>query len=308
MAKIAPSPVLGKASGAYFGVVVANGRNGLVMRRAARYKRAQSDLQREAALRMSLVSALWPDLPTETVEAWNDYAETLHRRDRVTGQEYSPTGFNAFTGLACKVLQVDPDAEVPLLPPTGVFMGDALVLSVDSDGTPLSAVPLTPYPLSPGGARGRSEALSRADGATARPHKGERSRNPRDNEPRDAAEPLTPCPLSSGVALGSSGLHPSTRASWASGVARGEGTVRWTADIPNSPGTVTELLWEKLPNKNRKPTRRWRTAGFHHFAQGAMSVETPAGPGWYVVGYRYVEAATGRVVGGWTIGRLLVEG
>ncbi len=220
MGKIAPSPVLGRASGAYYGVVVANGRNGLVMRRAARYRRAQSDLQKDAAGRMSLVAALWPDLETAVVEAWNEYAETLQRRDRLTGQVYSPTGFNAFTGLACKVLQADPSAPVPLAPPTGVFQGDSLV--VTATGLPSA--------------------------------------------------------------------------------------VQWSADAANSSGTTTELLWQELANKNRKPTGRWRTAGFHAFAAGSLTAVVPAKPGWSVIGYRYVETATGRVTIPVTVGRVEVDG
>ena len=49
----------------------------------------------------------------------------------------------------------------------------------------------------------------------------------------------------------------------------------------------------------------WQSAGFHVFAPGSLSVTIPAEGGWYVLGFRYAEAASGRVVGGWTMG--LVE-
>lgn len=245
--KIAPSPVLGRVGGAYFGVVVANGRNGLVMRRASRYRRAQSGLQKEAAERMRRVSAVWPELSPEAVAAWEDYARTLQRRDRLTGEVYSPTGFNTFVGLACKVLQVDPMAEIPASPPVGVFLGDSLRVTAAGVPSPL------PPPQAWGGGEGKE---------------------------------WRPC--------GPSSLHPLQ--AW------GGGAVRWTADAANATGTVTELLWEKLANRNRKPTGRWKTAGFHAFAPGALSVDVPAAPGWYLVGFRYVEAATGRVVGGWRVG------
>lgn len=274
MGKVAPSPVLGKVSGEYFGVVVASGRNGLVMRRAARYKRAQSPLQKEAADRMAQASALWPDMDNHLVEAWNEYAQTLHRRDRLTGQVYSPTGFNAFTGLACKVLQVDPSAQIPVDPPVGVFSGDSLRITVDVSGKPS---PTTPSPVAHSSKAGGATGVSSPFAAV----RAERKRGP--------------------------DLHPLAPSSCARTITQGGGTVRWTSDGPNTSGTVTELLWEKLANKNRKPSGRMRTAGFHAFAVGSLSVDVEAEPGWYQVGYRYVEKSTGRVTGWWIVGKVEVS-
>lgn len=64
---------------------------------------------------------------------------------------------------------------------------------------------------------------------------------------------------------------------------------------PNGPGTVTELLLQPLASRNRAVyTRKYRTQGFHAFAETGERVELPAPPGWTSTGYRFIDSATGR--------------
>jgi hypothetical protein len=84
----------------------------------------------------------------------------------------------------------------------------------------------------------------------------------------------------------------------------GDAAVVFQASGPNSDGSVTELLLERLPNVRRKPTGRFVSAGFHQFVPGGLQVSVPVEPGAYVAGWRFVERATGRVCLAQSAGRI----
>lgn len=105
---------------------------GLVLRRKAVFRRALSDRQKEAAWRLRAAAEIWQGFGRAQGQAWEHYARTLVRRHRFSGQEYTPTAFAAFTALATKVLQIDPEAPVPTWPPEAPFEGDGLVVSVEA--------------------------------------------------------------------------------------------------------------------------------------------------------------------------------
>jgi hypothetical protein len=94
----------------------------------------------------------------------------------------------------------------------------------------------------------------------------------------------------------------------ASLVAHGEpGAVRFEAVTPNGPGTVTELLLQPLASRNRATyPRKYRTQGFHVFAEAGESDLVSAPPGWTATGYRFVDAATGRTTPIVGAGKVLV--
>lgn len=218
MAKIAMGPAFSNAAGKFSGVVISNSSSGLVIRKQARYKKQQNQAQEASMQRVRAAAAVWAEFDFQQAGAWDDYAQTVTLHNHLTGETYHPSGYNAFVALATKVLQIDPEAVVPVTPPVEMYLGDGIRVS------------------------GFGEM----------------------------------------------------------------GAVLWTVDTPNSPGTTTELLLERLPNERRKPTGRLTSAGFHAFAVGSLSVTVPVEPGWYVVGYRYVEAATGRVTLAQLVGRVEV--
>jgi len=61
---------------------------------------------------------------------------------------------------------------------------------------------------------------------------------------------------------------------------------------------VTELLLQRLPNERRRPKAQYKTVGFFAFTDETNYVDIPVEPGFYVPGYAFVEAATGRCTAG----------
>ena len=86
-----------------------------------------------ARLRVA-IAAYWT-MSQEQVDAWTAYGERHPRTDPVTGAVYPSDSRNAFTGLACKLLQIDPSAELPLWPPQEGFVRQRLRITVTS-GSP----------------------------------------------------------------------------------------------------------------------------------------------------------------------------
>lgn len=112
--------------------VVVRGRSGPVVRKQAVYKRRSTPEQAVQEGRLKAVAAVWSEFGAAEAQAWNGYAATIEKRDGVTGVAYSPSGYNAFSALAYRILQMDPTAAVPHWPPTGTFLGDSVVVSVSS--------------------------------------------------------------------------------------------------------------------------------------------------------------------------------
>ena len=114
------------------GLTVSRGRTGLVTRSAPRYRRAISPAQAASMARMERAGLAWNDLPERCVAEWRRHAKDLVRRGSVSGQSYHPLAFNVFSGLYCKLLQIDPSAPVPQWPPQGSFGGDDISIEVSA--------------------------------------------------------------------------------------------------------------------------------------------------------------------------------
>lgn len=199
-------------SGAVGRNVIVPGREGFYVRRKPSYRYASKPAVVQGSQRLTQANTLWNDLSLPEVEAWRRYALTVVHRDPVSGKQYSPTAKNVFVALATKLLQMDPSGEVSRFPPSGEFVGDALLVSVSA---------------------------------------------------------------------GASGLV-------------------FTASGSNSAGVVTELLVQKLVNIRRSPTSFYKSAAFVSFS--GLPVELSFEPGVYACAYRFVESATGRMTGVWTLG------
>lgn len=72
------------------------------------------------------------------------------------------------------------------------------------------------------------------------------------------------------------------------------GKMTFTADKANAAGVTTELLIQPLVNKNRKPGKAYKSAGFFTFTSGSLSKDILIPPGWYAAAYRFVQSATGQ--------------
>lgn len=74
----------------------------------------------------------------------------------------------------------------------------------------------------------------------------------------------------------------------------GTGKITFTASAPNSVGVVTELLYIKLVNGNRKPGKAYKTGAYFPFVLGTLTKDVPVPPGYYAAGYRFVKISTGQ--------------
>lgn len=77
-------------------------------------------------------------------------------------------------------------------------------------------------------------------------------------------------------------------------VTAGTGKLTFTADKANAAGVTTELLIQPLVNKNRKPGKAYKSAGFFTFTSGSLSRDVAVPAGWYAAAYRFVMSATGQ--------------
>lgn len=128
MAKATASAGFENIKGKYQGVVIANTRTGLVIRRRPIYRRHVSPAQYMAVNRLAMTARRWSQLTLDEALAWNDFAWRQVRTSPDSGQKYRRVGFNAFVALGTKFLQVNPGAPLPLLPPSSPYLGDRITL------------------------------------------------------------------------------------------------------------------------------------------------------------------------------------
>lgn len=79
-------------------------------------------------------------MTTNQVKTWNQYASNFRTRSR-GGRLKAKNGINVFCALAAKFLQVNPGGTIPLTPPTTVFLGDNITLSVTAGTGTLTFTP-----------------------------------------------------------------------------------------------------------------------------------------------------------------------
>jgi len=113
--------------------VATRGRSGTILRRRPTYRYPVKPSQLAVQERMKQATAAWNTLTREQAAAWNAYARTRPRHNTVDGTTYYATGFNAFSGLAMKFLQIHPAGEVPLTPPATSFAGEGLLLTLTGE-------------------------------------------------------------------------------------------------------------------------------------------------------------------------------
>jgi hypothetical protein len=128
MAKARLSMVFQDVRGAIGHRVIVKTRSGLAVRRKPKYRYPKSPNVVAGNERFRLAAQAWSLLSVEQISAWRDYADSIRKTDPVTLQHYSPSAKNAFMGLACKFLQINPSEDPPLWPPVADFVGDNLVV------------------------------------------------------------------------------------------------------------------------------------------------------------------------------------
>lgn len=122
----------GDLHGASGNAVYVRSPYGTILRNRPMVWNEPSQAQRDCRTRMSLVGRAWTSLSLDEAAAWKRYAQTLAASELSTNGTPPPTAQQVFVRLGLKVLQVDPEAVVPTLPPSSAFLGDAVVVSAEA--------------------------------------------------------------------------------------------------------------------------------------------------------------------------------
>ncbi|MCE9559446.1 MAG: hypothetical protein K8R88_10885 [Armatimonadetes bacterium] len=78
-------------------------------------------------------------------------------------------------------------------------------------------------------------------------------------------------------------------------VAVSTGKLTFTATAANAANVATELLFQPLKSKNRKPqAKAYKTGAYVSFKVGTLSADVVVPTGYYAAGYRFVSLATGQ--------------
>jgi len=210
--------IVGPISGRLGGVVFADTPWGMTMRELPERSPRVSAAQAEVRMRLPRASGGFRAMTLEQAAAWRAYAVALNGDLPQSRRSGGISAQQAFNALATKLLQIDPEAEIPLTPPSDPFGGDALAFTLAS--------------------------------------------------------------VSGGVQV--------------------------SADRPNAPGVVTELMQQRLPSVHcRTYLQRYRTGTFTGFDAG-LSVVLPVASGVWAVAARFVRASTGQVVAPMELGMVVV--
>lgn len=92
------------------------------------------------------------------------------------------------------------------------------------------------------------------------------------------------------------------------------GKVTFTASAGNAIATKSELLLQRLPSANRKPSSNgYRSKAFFQFLPGTLSTDVTVPPGFYAAAYRFVNTTTGQAtemipIPAGTVSLAMVEG
>lgn len=74
----------------------------------------------------------------------------------------------------------------------------------------------------------------------------------------------------------------------------GDAGIVFTASAPNGANSTTAILIQKLRNANAKPGKQYRTITHHKFVSGGLEFQLDVTPGYYAVGYQFVETTSGQ--------------
>lgn len=118
-------------SGRLANLVIAQTKNGAILKTRPTGRRDRSPAQAAQARRLALVNAAWRALTPEEAAAWARHADEGAAYDPAVGRIVAPAAYSIFVALGTKRLQAVPGSDVPLLPPAAPFLGDALPLVVE---------------------------------------------------------------------------------------------------------------------------------------------------------------------------------
>ena len=129
MAKIAYGAAVSNIRGKVSGTIFSKSRSGPTLKAYAVPKNPRTQAQTTSRSNFARASAQYAALTQTQKDGWADYAAGLTYTDHVSGETYTPTGSNVFTGLASKFLQVNPAGTIPVATPPSHFTGDTVTVT-----------------------------------------------------------------------------------------------------------------------------------------------------------------------------------
>lgn len=140
MAYVLESAGMGKQSGVIGDMVLVQTEGGTIARARPRGSRRRSEGQIAQGRRIELAGWAWQDLSMEEAQAWRTYALEQAAALPVGSRKRLASARSLFSGLGSKYLQIHGGREMPRLPPTGRFLGDAIGVTVSAEGRLLGFV------------------------------------------------------------------------------------------------------------------------------------------------------------------------
>lgn len=130
MAKLRTSAGFSGLSGRTGNMVFAQTQYGTILREPPTPPRNRTAAQEQVGRNLRRANAAWRALTQPQIDAWQVYCLSLSAENRETGLPVVPQAPHVFLGLACKILQMDEDAAIPVAPPSQPFYGDSVRCSV----------------------------------------------------------------------------------------------------------------------------------------------------------------------------------
>ncbi len=129
MAKVILSSAIQQLSGKAGTTVFVKGRSAQIMKARTKGKNPKTAAQTAVRNNHATSARAYKAMTPAQLANWGAYAATLTKKNKITGQSYTPTAINAFTGLADKFLQITPGGAIPMTPPVAGFNGDTPTIS-----------------------------------------------------------------------------------------------------------------------------------------------------------------------------------
>ena len=107
-------------------------KNGTIMRDKPTTNDPKTPAQTAIRTDFALVTELWRTLTDPQKDLWRSKATQIIRKSKRSGQMRARSGFNYFTGLSLKFLQITPGGTVPHDAPATDFSGDSVTVTATS--------------------------------------------------------------------------------------------------------------------------------------------------------------------------------
>lgn len=126
MAKVREGVLTNGVSGRVGNAVFAETPQGTIVRARPLRLAKPSSGQLAVQNRMARAAGVYRTLTPAQAETWRGYALGLNPNQAESGINPGPSGQQVFNAYAVKILQVNPNAEVPVDPPADGFPGDGI--------------------------------------------------------------------------------------------------------------------------------------------------------------------------------------